>query len=340
MDIYVQVIFNNINDIDINKQYYKADLIIETKYLIENNNNNSHEIELYKNKQLFKIDNCLNEIKNEIIINNLNKIDDDNLYEIYQQRLISGLFEQEFNLNTYPFDVQTLSIKLKSTNDDFIYLRALQLEPRFINIKNSLNKQQWSIQNCTLTKELSSNDKSPTVVNYFYLFRQSEYLYWNLILPILLILISSTCIYSLDIKLSIEYRLIILSILLLSLIIIKLLSFDLLIQSLKFNLIDKYQLISFCLLISQFIYYLFITSFNYYLFLNSNINDNNTNDYYFIQLLDKLVFLFYLFLIMLLQLWFLIKSKRLLKLRNNYRINEFYFNRHHNISIMKFVALA
>jgi hypothetical protein len=157
MYVYVQVIFNNIYDLDINRQYYKADLIVETKWLktkqiLEEDRVVVEEEEDELNKQLFKIDNCLSEFKNEIILNNINKIED-NLYEIYEQRFISGLFEQEFNLNSYPFDVQTISIKLKSINDNSIYLRALNLEPRFILIKNLLNKQQWSIKNCVLTKE-------------------------------------------------------------------------------------------------------------------------------------------------------------------------------------------
>lgn len=207
VDVWVQVSFTKIHDVDTINQRFQAEAMIESKWHDPNVKCLNESIDSNKIwKPDLYVENALGDVKEEVHYKIIPE-DNDQLM-IYEIRRVRGVFYENLELENFPLDVQdlTLFVSTKKSGNK-VNLILLQPEIHYLQINHTLDKSMWEMHNVVRTcreaiiREFYYGErKYPGFKVTCQVFRSAGFFYWNCILPILLVSFASLCPFVIDPK--------------------------------------------------------------------------------------------------------------------------------------------
>jgi len=207
VDVYIQVSFTKVYDIDTINQRFQAEAIIESKWHETSLKSIHDTIDVQKIwKPDFYIENAINDVKEEVrykVVNNQNSL------MIYEIRKVKGTFWEKLELESFPLDIQDLNLVVATRKSGSkINLILMQPEFNFLKISSTLDSSMWHLNNVVksskekIYREFSYGDREyPACTVSLQAFRSPGFLYWNAVLPIFLITLASLGPFVIDFKL-------------------------------------------------------------------------------------------------------------------------------------------
>jgi hypothetical protein len=207
VDVYIQVNFTKIYDVDTINQRFQAEAFIESKWFDPNIKSLNEQIDTTKIwKPDIYVENAISDLKDELTHRVLP--DKQKMYMICEIRKFKGTFYENLELENFPLDVQDLTLMVASKKPGkIVNLISMQPEVHKIKISNTLDKSMWQMYNIVITKkdqiirEYSyGRRKYPALRVAAQVFRSAGFFFWNAILPIFLITLASLAPFVIDPK--------------------------------------------------------------------------------------------------------------------------------------------
>ena len=311
VDVYIQINFIKIYDIDTVNQRYQADVIIQSKWSdpsIKSVNDNIQPDKIWK-PELY-IDNAINDVKEDIRYKILKEEGGLMICEI---RKAKCMLWERLELEDFPMDIQDLNLVV-ATRKSGSKINFILMQPEYkkLKISNTIDNSMWHLNDVVRTTKdqihneyCYGNRDYPAVILTVKAFRSPGFIYWNAFLPILLITLASLGPFVIDYKLP-QSRLPSTATMLLSSVSFRWVVGKMLPVVSYLTSLDKYTLISMMIITAQLIYHAIIAEL-YQSFPQS-----------IVYKLDLLAFCFFILVIILKQIWFLSWAYKLNKLRNSF----------------------
>ena len=218
VDVFININYSKIIDIDTINQRFFAEVVIESKWFDQNFNSLDSEV---NEKRIWKpeiyVENGVKDIKEEIVYkiipdkNNelakmINKPVNDCL--VSETRKVTGMFSETLELHHFPLDVQDLTIHVASKKSSMaVNFVVLQDECQTFKINNILDKSMWKMHCVLMTKKENiireyslCKTEFPGIKVSAKVFRLGNYFLWNAFLPFLLVSFASLAPFVNDIK--------------------------------------------------------------------------------------------------------------------------------------------
>ena len=212
VDVFINISYTKILDIDTINQRFQAEAIIESKWFDPNIKSINDPID---EKKIWKpdlyVENGIKDVKEEVVYRILQyrtgKREEPKLF-ICEMRKVTGIFYENLELQDFPLDVQDLTLHIASKKPGnivrFVIMQEIQ---KSVKISSMLDKSMWQIKKGFLTQEDDIKReysycyrKYPGVKITVKLFRLPGFFYWNALLPILLVTLASLAPFVVDIK--------------------------------------------------------------------------------------------------------------------------------------------
>jgi hypothetical protein len=156
-DVFVHVSFTKIHDIDTINQRFQAELLIESRWLHENQSLKLNSDDLSSSKIEWTpeicIENAVNESKEEVSY----KIYKDSKSQLIASeiRRVKGVFHENLELHNFPLDIQdlTICVSTKKTSRKVNLIPLNQPEHAKLNISHNLDKSAWHLHDMVRTKK-------------------------------------------------------------------------------------------------------------------------------------------------------------------------------------------
>lgn len=210
VDVFIQVNFTKIYDVDTVNQKFQAEAIIESKWHDPNIKDANDIVDFSKiwKPDMF-VENALSDPKEETSYRIIPSDENESQIMIYEMRKIKGTFWENLELQKFPLDVQDLSLLVATKKPgEIVNLKPLQPKISNLTISNTLDKSMWHMHNVLITRREKIKREYfygprfyPAVKVTCQVFRSAGFFYWNAILPILLVSFASLCPFVLDVKL-------------------------------------------------------------------------------------------------------------------------------------------
>lgn len=309
VDVFIQVNITKINDIDTVNQRFQAEAIIESKWQDPSVKSVNDVIDANKIwKPELYIENAINDVKEDIRYRIIS--DDQGALYVYEIRKVRGLFWEKLELESFPLDVQDLTIVVatkKSGSRINFCLMQPESQECSMNINNTLDNSMWRLHNVVRTKigklncEFSFGKREyPLISVTVQALRSPGFFYWNAVLPIFLITLASLGPFVIEYKIP-QSRLPSTATMLLTSVSFRWIVGRLLPTVSYLTSLDKYSLIS-MMLITFMLFYHAIIAAVYHFFPEE-----------LVYRIDKLVFIIFLGLIILKQAifyqWILMRNE-------------------------------
>ena len=236
-------------------------------------------------------------------------------------RKVKGLFWECLELQTFPLDVQDLSLTIASKKPGkIVNLVLMNSGVHKLKINNTLDKSMWMMHTIVISRkdkikrEFSYGKRTfPAVKVTSQAFRLPGFFYWNAILPILLVTCASLCPFVVDCKLP-QSRLPATATMLLTSVSMRWIIGRLLPTVSYLTSLDKYSLASIVIIVMELIYH--ATMGAIFETLVKMTNDK------FPYRLDKVVFSCFVTLLITKQIMFVSWVVRVTKYRNKIKENK------------------
>lgn len=225
VDVYVQVSYTKILDIDTINQRFQAEAIIESKWCDPHIKSFTHQID---EKKMWRpdiyVENAIKDVREEVsykvlpfndkilrktAMSNQNiEIKDKEQYMVCELRKVTGIFYENLELEDFPLDIQDLSLTVATKKPgSIVNFILLQNETKSIKISNTLDKSMWKMHNRLHTskdkihREYSFGKREyPAIIVSAKASRLPGFFYWNALIPILLVSLASLAPFVVDIK--------------------------------------------------------------------------------------------------------------------------------------------
>jgi hypothetical protein len=311
VDVYIQISFIKIYDIDTVNQRYQADAIIQSKWndpSIKSVNDPIPTDKIWK-PELY-IENAINDVKEDIRYKVVKEEDSLMICEI---RKVKCTLWERLELEDFPLDIQDLNL-IVATRKSGKKINFILMQPEYksLKISNTIDNSMWYLNDVVrTTKEQIHNEycygtrEYPAVILSVKAFRSPGFFYWNAFLPILLITVASLGPFVIDYKMP-QSRLPSTATMLLSSVSFRWVVGKMLPVVSYLTSLDKYALISMMIITIQLIYHAIIAEL--YQSLPQSV----------VYRLDILAFCFFILVIIVKQIWFLSWAYKLTKLRNSF----------------------
>jgi hypothetical protein len=321
INVFININFTKIIDIDIINQRFIAEVIVESKWFDPNIMTLNDEInpdkiwkpDLYIENEFENLKEVINykilphyhSSKDEIT--KFIKTEGGVVQQSFMICEIFGSFYSDFDFKDFPLDSHELKIIVASKKpSNIVNFIKISGKRKILNLNNKLNKTMWRV-NDVLSKDKYEIFREYSFGCFYYpvfkvsikIFRIPSFFYLNVLVPILLMTITTLISFAIDIQ-CVHYRLPVTSILLLTSVCIKWRQSNIF----YFTSLDKYSLASLFIIVFQLFYHSIILTIVPHI-----------NDYTIIAKIDFAFFLFFASLIMLKQILFVywditIQSKR------------------------------
>lgn len=204
-DVYINISYSKIHDIDTINQRFQAEVIIESKWY-----DSSIKTDNFDEKKIWKpelyIENGIKDVREEVAYHLIQN--DEKRNNVCEIRKVTGIFYENLELQDFPLDVQdlTITVTTKKPGDEVNFL-VLQDAEKNIKISNTLDKSMWRMHNVMLTQNIIiTREYTHCIMQYpaikvsAKVFRLPRFFYYNAILPILLVTLASLAPFVVDIK--------------------------------------------------------------------------------------------------------------------------------------------
>lgn len=225
VDVFIDVYFTKIFNIDLVNQRFHAEAIIESKWFDPNIKTFCDSIDEQKLwKPDLYIENSIEYIKEEIsyrvlpsntskYFNNEGVLAQSSLL-VCEIRKINGSFYDNFELKNYPLDVQDLSISVTTKKPgSTVNFVAINNKKKMLSLNNTLNKNLWNVHHVLYTSKYEilreysfGYCQYPVIRVSMKVFHQPSSFYWNVLVPILLVTLASLVSFAIGNELP-QYRL-------------------------------------------------------------------------------------------------------------------------------------
>ena len=263
VDVSIRVSFTKIFDIDTINQRFQAEVIVESRWHDPTLKSLNDDISKAHWKPDLYVENAINDPKEETSLKIIKN--QDGLLMISEIRRIRGTFWENLELENFPLDVQDLSITIASKKSGSkVNFILIQSEIAKVNINSNLDKSMWYLHDMVKTN-IKSIQREYSFGKYEYpciqtscqVFRLPGYFYWNVLLPMILILLASLAPFVFDYKLP-QSRLPSTATMLLSAVSYKISVSKLLPTVSYLTSLDKYSIASIGIITVMLIYHAFI----------------------------------------------------------------------------------
>jgi len=207
-DVYIRAGFTKIYDIDTINQRFQAELIVESKWRDSNVKSLDEDIAKIAWRPELFIENSLSNVKEEISLKCVYADDTKQTIMVSEIRKVSGLFHECLELESFPMDIQNLSIRI-ATRKSGKKVNFILMQPTLtqVTISSTLDKSMWHIHKLVKTQQENiiteysfGKLEYPSVKITCQAFRSPIYFYWNVLLPIVLVTFSALGPFVLDHK--------------------------------------------------------------------------------------------------------------------------------------------
>ena len=203
VDVFINISYTKILDIDTINQRFQAEAIIESKWFdpnIKSINDSIDEKKIWK-PDLY-VENGIKDVKEEVVYrvvpHGKKKLASSHLM-IMELRKVTGIFYENLELEDFPLDVQDLTIHVASRKPGYIVnFIIMQDEQKILNISNTLDKSMWKLHHILFTKK--EKREYPSIRVSAKVFRIPGFFYWNALLPIFLVSLASLAPFVVDAK--------------------------------------------------------------------------------------------------------------------------------------------
>ena len=319
VDVYIQVSFTKIFDVDTINQKFQAEALIESKWIDPNIHSLSDSIEA---SEIWKpdifIENAISDLKEDVTFKVLPATDlTSDSFMVCELRKVKGTFYEHLELENFPLDVQDLTLMVASKKPGkIVNLISMQPEVHQIRISNTLDKSMWQMHNIVICRkdkiirEYSfGRHEYPALRVAAQVFRSPGFFFWNAILPIFLVTSASLAPFVIDARLP-QSRLPSIATLLLTSVSMRWMVGRSLPTVSYLTSLDKYSLGTLLIITMQLLYHAIFAAIFPLL------------DEQYAYKIDKICFTFFLLLISMKQLLFLIWVWNRKRFRDRMKLNE------------------
>ena len=222
VDVFINISYTKILDIDTINQRFQAEAIIESKWFDPNIKSINDPID---EKKIWKpdlyVENGIKDVKEEVVyrvvpdttkqwrskavqVMDYSKQN----FMVCEMRKVTGVFYENLELEDFPLDVQDLTLQVASKKPgDIVHFVTMQEDKKEVVISSLLDKSMWKMHRVLLTRKKSINReysygsrKYPSILISAKVFRLPGFFYWNALLPFLLVSLASLAPFVNDIK--------------------------------------------------------------------------------------------------------------------------------------------
>jgi len=206
--VYLRTVFMKVGQIETIKELYEADLFIQARwrepeldYSVRKSTSSEVDWDNYWNPELV-VQNLIKESKRKV----WKSVEYSPAGEAFvlEKRRISGEFSETMELQSFPFDTQSLSVTITSEDKDLEFLEDNTLPSR-INHANFVDKQEWSVWDIVEFAQGGPGGEvgdlepeQPTVSFRIYTSRMSGFSVWNILAVMGIILSLALCPFTVD----------------------------------------------------------------------------------------------------------------------------------------------
>ena len=226
-NVYININFTKINDIDTINQRFQAQIEIESKWYDSTVISDSIDEKKIWKPDLY-VENGIKDVREEVTYHVLKN--DQKSCNICEIRKVTGIFYEKLELENFPrkssasyvkflfiilcfffllVDVQdlTITVATKKPGNEVNFEILQKKETKKITISDTLDKSIWRMHDALFTKlTVISRQYTHKTLTYpgilvaAKVFRIPRFFYWNAILPILLVTLASLAPFVVDIK--------------------------------------------------------------------------------------------------------------------------------------------